>query len=51
MIGLLLLEPIILSAVFKKIVHNTDPRAKCLDGTTPALLIREGDPNLIQVHF
>ena len=36
---------------FKKVTHQTDPRAKCLDGSSPALLISEGDPNFIQVHL
>ena len=27
---------------YQKIVHNTDPDAKCLDGTSPALYIHEG---------
>ena len=27
---------------FKKIIHNTDPKAKCLDGTSPAIYIHSG---------
>ncbi len=28
--------------VYKKIIHNTDPEAKCLDGSPGALYIHEG---------
>lgn len=27
---------------YRKIVHTTDPDAKCLDGTPPALYVHEG---------
>lgn len=27
---------------YKKIVHVTDPDAKCLDGTPPALYVHQG---------
>jgi len=27
---------------YKKIIHNTDPKAKCLDGSSPAIYLHEG---------
>lgn len=27
---------------FKKVIHNVDPRAKCLDGSPPAIYIHQG---------
>ena len=27
---------------YKLVIHNTDPNAKCLDGTSPALYLHEG---------
>lgn len=27
---------------YKKIIHNTDPEAKCLDGSSPAIYVHEG---------
>ena len=27
---------------YKLVIHNTDPEAKCLDGTSPALYLHEG---------
>ena len=27
---------------FKKVIHKTDPKAKCLDGSDPALYIHSG---------
>jgi len=42
----LLLALLILSLtsaqLYKKIVHVTDPDAKCLDGTPPALYVHQG---------
>lgn len=28
--------------LYRKVIHNTDPNAKCLDGTPPALYLHEG---------
>jgi hypothetical protein len=44
---LLLLAVLCLSAMaaeqpYKKIIHNSDPNARCLDGTSPALYLHEG---------
>lgn len=36
---------------YNKIVHNTDPNAKCLDGSPAALYLSEGDPQNILIHF
>lgn len=30
------------SSFYKKIVHNTDPEAKCLDGSSPAVYVHQG---------
>lgn len=27
---------------YQKVIHNTDPEAKCLDGSSPFLYIHEG---------
>lgn len=27
---------------FQKVIHNTDPNAKCLDGSSPAIYIHVG---------
>ncbi len=27
---------------YKKVIHNTDPEAKCLDGSSPAIYVHEG---------
>jgi O-palmitoleoyl-L-serine hydrolase len=37
---------------YKKIIHNSDPNAKCLDGTSPALYLHEGgDTSKFLVFF
>jgi hypothetical protein len=37
---------------YKKIVHNTDPKAKCLDGSSPAVYLHEGgDTKNILIFF
>ncbi len=37
---------------FKKVIHNTDPNARCLDGSPPALYIHQGtDPDNFIVFF
>jgi O-palmitoleoyl-L-serine hydrolase len=37
---------------FKKVIHNTDPNAKCLDGSPPALYVHEGgDPTKFIIFF
>ena len=51
---LLCLLPAILAAeqAFKKVIHNTDPKARCLDGSPPALYIHQGnDPNKFIIFF
>lgn len=30
------------NSFYKKIVHNTDPEAKCLDGSSPAVYVHQG---------
>lgn len=30
------------STFYQKVIHNTDPEAKCLDGSSPFLYIHEG---------
>ena len=27
---------------YKRVIHNTDPEAKCLDGSTPAVYVHQG---------
>ena len=37
---------------FRKVIHNTDPNARCLDGSSPAIYIHQGtDPNNFIVFF
>lgn len=36
---------------YHKIVHGTDPEARCLDGSPAALYLSEGDPNNILIYF
>ena len=37
---------------YKKIIHNTDPKAKCLDGSSPAVYLHEGgDTKNILIFF
>lgn len=36
---------------YTKIVHETDPEAKCLDGSPGALYLSEGDPDHILMYF
>lgn len=37
---------------YKKVIHNSDPNAKCLDGTSPALYVHEGgDSSKFLVFF
>lgn len=37
---------------FTKVIHNTDPNAKCLDGTPPMVYLHEGgDTKNILFHF
>ena len=30
------------AAPYKKVIHNTDPKAKCLDGSSPAVYLHQG---------
>jgi hypothetical protein len=37
---------------YKLVIHNTDPEAKCLDGSSPGLYVHEGgDPNNYLLFF
>ena len=37
---------------FKKIIHNTDPKAKCVDGSSPAIYLHQGnEPNNFIIFF
>lgn len=58
MIGLIFVFAVLTSQLvsaqnspYVKIVHNTDPNARCLDGSPAALYLSEGDPQNILVHF
>lgn len=53
LIGLLTIIFTVLSqnAPYRKIVHGTDPEAKCLDGSLGALYLSEGDPKNILMYF
>ena len=31
------------AAPYKKVIHNTDPNAKCLDGSSPAVYLHQGE--------
>lgn len=42
LILLLCISPTFLGQRYKKIVHTTDPDAKCLDGSPPALYVHQG---------
>lgn len=42
LILLLCISPTFLGQKYKKIVHTTDPDAKCLDGSPPALYVHQG---------
>lgn len=40
------------STNYKKIIHNSDPEAKCLDGSPGLLYVHEGgDPSKIMIFF
>lgn len=39
---LLLIGIIAADSNYKKIIHNTDPDAKCLDGSSPIIYLHEG---------
>lgn len=40
------------SGNYKKIIHNSDPEAKCLDGSPGLLYVHEGgDPAKILIFF
>jgi hypothetical protein len=34
-----------INANYTKIIHNTDPEAKCLDGSSPMIYLHEGGDN------
>ena len=37
---------------YKKVIHNYDPEAKCLDGSPAVLYVHEGgDPKNILIYF
>ena len=36
---------------YRKIVHNTDPEAKCLDGSPAALYVHEGNDKKNMIIF
>ena len=41
-----------LSTEYTKVLHNTDPNAKCLDGSTPMIYLQEGgDTKNILFHL
>jgi hypothetical protein len=48
---LLLVGAMALNRPYKKVVHNVDPEAKCLDGSPAAMYLSEGDPNHILMYF
>ena len=37
--------------LFKKVAHNIDPEAKCLDGSPAAIYLSEGDPRNLLFYF
>lgn len=49
---LLLIVTLCVEKPYKKVIHNTDPNARCLDGSSPALYIHEGgDPYNFVIFF
>lgn len=37
---------------YKKVIHNTDPNAKCLDGSDPAVYFHQGrEKNKFLIYF
>lgn len=36
---------------YRKVVNDLDPQAKCLDGSSPAMYVSEGDPKRILLYF
>lgn len=41
----------ICSCSFKKVIHNTDPEAKCLDGTPGLIFVDEGTVDKFIIYF
>lgn len=40
------------AAPYKKVIHNTDPKAKCLDGSSPAVYLHQGeDKDKFLIYF
>ena len=40
---LLLLTTVLSGSLYQKVVHKTDPEAKCLDGSSPAVYVHQGN--------
>ena len=38
-------------ALYKKITHNLDPEARCLDGSLPAIYLHDADPINVLFYF
>jgi hypothetical protein len=51
LLSAILLMTVSTSPVYKKVIHNTDPDAKCLDGSPAAIYLHEGDSNNILFYF
>jgi hypothetical protein len=51
LLSTLLLLTISSGSLYNKIIHNTDPEAKCLDGSPAAIYLHEGDPKNILIYF
>lgn len=47
----LLLATVSSQGVYKKIVNTLDPEAKCLDGSSPAIYLHEGDSKNILFYM
>lgn len=48
----LLISIVLSSSFYTKIIHNTDPEAKCLDGSPPAIYVHEGgDTSRILIYM
>jgi hypothetical protein len=49
---LLLIECAAVESLYRKIIHGTDPEAKCLDGSGPMVYLHEGgDTKNILFYF
>jgi len=52
LVAILLAESSAAEQPFKKVIHNIDPNAKCIDGSPPAIYIHQGsEPSNFIIFF